>query len=147
MQGIILDSNGVKLQQISDESDRALRYRQWTRGKSPGYATDADLIHWKFIDNKPRVYLLTELTLCKGTKVPPLSYCRAILDRYKNRDKQAVFAEALGEYFDAPVFIVVFTEDLTQPFWIYFFKLNFWNIMYPQEWIDFMQAIYDRKKY
>jgi hypothetical protein len=134
----LINENGQKSYQRSDNEDRALGYRKWLRTVDTGGSfTDVDFI--KFRNGYP--VAITELTRCDNQQVPSENYFKEINKRWYLRDGQAVMIEEISLRLKIPAYLIVYSKSLTW-FRVWSFQVWKWSKpMEPQEYLSWLNKL------
>lgn len=136
----IVNEQGQKAYQRTDNEDRSLPYRNWLRTvPTNGFFIDVDFIKWRFVEGQPIPVAITDLTRCDSDIVGK-PYLDAILKRFFVRDSQGLILQTLGALLNIPVYLVLFQKDMK---WIqvYSFQSKVWQVFIPKDWGKFLNTL------
>lgn len=137
----VLNSSGQKARQRTDKEDRTMPYRDWLRTiNGNGFFFDIDMFKCRYVDGKPQIVAITDLTRTDTETVPGQRYLDAITDRWFNRDSQAKLLLSVAEKLEVPAYLVLFPTSVT---WLYVFSFQRreWKLFSPEEWEKKLQEL------
>lgn len=113
-----LTTSTAKDQQRTDNEDRSIPFKKWHRQQDPTfYASDCDLIEWRFRDGKFVPVAVLELTRTDSDDMMNPRYLEQIQKRFFYRDIQAMFARETAARLGCPAYVVLFRSDCSE-FWV-----------------------------
>ena len=111
--------SGAKSYQRQDIEDRSKEFRNFHRTLHKSlYATDLDLIEWRYINGVLTPVAVLEITRVDQGREVNEQYTSAILSRYEERDMQALATRTAASLMGVKAWIVLYRQGCTE-FWIY----------------------------
>ena len=114
-----LTDSGAKSYQRGDMEDRSKEFRDFHRSLDKTlYATDLDLIEWRYINGVLTPVGVLEITRVDQGKQVNDQYKSEILKRYDKRDMQGLATRTAASLLGVKAWIVLYRKGCSE-FWIY----------------------------